>query len=67
MKTENIKNVAGSKLTLKKVTIVELSQEDLALVTGGVNAESAQFFTTSFISCTGFRCCDGNKTEPTTD
>lgn len=64
MKTENTKK---SKLTLKKVTIVELSQEDLALVTGGVKAESAQFFTTSHISCTGVLCCGGNKTEPTTD
>lgn len=59
----NTKNSTGSKLTLKKVTIVELSQEDLALVTGGVKAESAQFFTTSHLSCTGILCCDGNKTE----
>ncbi|WP_367866701.1 class I lanthipeptide [Pedobacter sp. WC2423] len=53
MKNENIKN---SKLTLKKVTIVELSQEDLALVTGGVKAES-QLLTTSHFSCTGSLCC----------
>lgn len=62
MKTESTEKLAGPKrLALKKVTIVELSQEDLALVMGGTNKEVA--ISTSNIYCTGALCCAPQHTE----
>lgn len=57
MKIEDTEKSAEPKrLALKKVTIVELSQEQLAMVSGGIKSES-QMLTTSHFSCTGSLCC----------
>lgn len=57
----------SKKVMLKKTVISVLNEEELAMVSGGVKAESAQALTTSFFSCTGSLCCTGNRTEPPTD
>lgn len=62
----NSEKTPGKKVVLKKTVISVLNEEELAMVSGGIKAES-QLWTTSFMSCTGTLCCDGNKTVLPTD